>query len=122
MADAILNGDFDEQTGEWLGKGKGFLRSKYRNRYPNSNGKAKKQQKIPKPVFGVINFLNSARIKEYSKQLEIIHEYLNIVPTDYNISSNKKYRMCVAIQKDFSSFVKFVKEKTSVIRNTNVSK
>jgi len=27
MADAILNGDFDEVTGEWLGEGQGFPRT-----------------------------------------------------------------------------------------------
>ena len=27
MADAIINGDFDEQTGEWLGEGDGFPRT-----------------------------------------------------------------------------------------------
>lgn len=29
IADGILNGDFDEQTGEWLGEGQGFPRSRY---------------------------------------------------------------------------------------------
>ena len=33
MADAIINGDFDEQTGEWLGEGYGFPRTREPGQY-----------------------------------------------------------------------------------------
>ena len=33
IADAIINGDFDEQTGEWLGEGDGFPRTRVKGHY-----------------------------------------------------------------------------------------
>ena len=87
-AEDILNGDVDEQTGEWLGGGMGFPRTL--NHEPNH-------------LFGIRNYLN--RKVEKSKQIDFMKEYLksrNINPD--NLNANK---MATEIQKDFAAFVKY---------------
>lgn len=39
MAEAIINGDFDEQTGDWLGEGQGFPRTREKGYYNSFNDK-----------------------------------------------------------------------------------
>ena len=60
MADGILNGDFDEQTGEWLGEGDGYPRTLEPGQYNT----------IPKRDQGKCGFAKST--KAIRKELAIL--------------------------------------------------
>lgn len=99
IADDILNGDIDEQTGEWLGDGQGFPRSINRPKTV-----FKKKKKAPSPIKGVVNYLGG---KYVSKELmyKVIKDYLCIEKIE---STGDLLDDCTYIQKDFGKFVKYI--------------
>ena len=60
IADGILNGDFDEETGEYIGEGMGFPRSPQREK---RDSEILSPRDIFKAEYGVFNWLK--KIKGY---------------------------------------------------------
>ncbi len=64
IADAILNGDFDEWTGEWLGPGQGFPRSLDPEHPSNRHGYSGLNIGRNNPVAGIQGWLMKKKCKE----------------------------------------------------------
>lgn len=93
IADGLINGDFDSLTGEYLGKGWGFPRSRHMNMYP----KTKKQD----PAAGLKNFIvNHSPL--VGKPEDIIIEYAK--QKGIYIEMDMFSETCEKIQRDFGSF------------------
>lgn len=111
IADGLINGDFDFYTGEYLGRGDGFPRSKkgrieFRNRgrrfrQNNFTGKQKKQ--------GVEFWLYDKGVKNAEIAHGIIREY--VFYNDWQVP-NKRFiqNACVKIQQNFPAFTKWYNE------------
>lgn len=97
IAEGILNGDFDEITGEYLGEGMGFPRSlHYENKKPN-------------PEFGVRNYLTK---KGFEKE---IHDWM--VLTYVGSRTTNVQKGCKIIQNEFGSFIRFCARKKNELIN-----
>ena len=95
IADALINGDFDFYTGEWLGEGEGFPRSMYGNIF-----KTRKSQDLSWRK--VVGFMNNSGIKSH------LHPQ---VFKDYGCKYSGKRPLrnaCFEILKDFNKFKEFV--------------
>lgn len=90
IADMIINGDFDQYTGEYIGPGDGYPRSLEDNRDYSRKNK----------VNGIEKFLH--KFLTATKARKVIKEYcVEILDRDKNESHTKK---CSAISKDFNPF------------------
>lgn len=89
MADAIINGDFDYISGEWLGEGDGFPRSLHDYQ--------------PNPMFGVLNWLTKRGITNNQAQMDAIRGFFT-TPTD----NKSKKELCISISKDFNKFKTYI--------------
>jgi len=80
IADAMINGDFDEQTGEWLGEGSGFPRTMMKGFY-NSPQYSKKTKAIRKELAILIK----QTIKDNPEKSEhvIVNESRQAINTKY---------------------------------------
>lgn len=106
IAEGILNGDFDEITGEYLGEGMGFPRSIHNKNFSHiGNGFTNN------PIGGITKYLirfnltrnqKRALVKNYSEQ----KLNLNFEVLGYD-------KCCIEIQKQFGEFVKFVKSENA---------
>lgn len=94
IADGLINGDFDSETGEYIGEGDGYPRT-------FENGNRKKQHNH---IFGIKNFL---RQKGESNWQPIIHKYAQ--ENGWSIENKK---IADNIQADFSAFAKWFKNLT----------
>lgn len=115
IADGILDGDFDEETGEYIGPGMGFPRSLAREQrekqqmYANYNTKNTTPTTGPNAVNGVFKFLKGQKLEQEEID-NIIIKYNN---EEIGISKeveNIKEETCNQIQKDFGKFVKWFKK------------
>jgi len=100
IADMILDGILDEQTGEYIGPGVGYPRTMEGN--SSRNG-------MSNPSNGVNNYLVKKGFKTKGERTEVIKEFLHSigVKTD-NIS---KVKMCEIISEDFGSFNRYCQKK-----------
>lgn len=103
IADGILNGDFDEHTGEWLGEGQGFPRHR--------GGSAKGSTAI----YGVKNYLHKKGFIGTDEL--VIRDYIK---EKYNISDLTKG--CEKIQKEFGLFVNYVTKLKTSLNEQNINK
>lgn len=81
IADAIINGDFDASTGEWIGPGDGFPRS-YDPKHPDFIGRKRKsfkkyKQKNVRSGKGGIGQTVDVQIKGTILKGCVIADYLN---------------------------------------------
>lgn len=90
IADAIIDGEFDYITGEYLGRGCGYPRT---------------MERQPNAKYGVCNYLNKRGIIN-QKQMDVIRKYF----PDENTDNISKETLCIRISKDFGAFVKYVNE------------
>lgn len=102
IADGILNGDFDEITGEYIGPGQGFPRSI----------NDKNNISIYNPTSNAVWGVRKSTKKYLSKKL------YNLFILDYgknilNIKSSQIEEICVEIQKDFSKYMNYLKQNYS---------
>lgn len=93
IADSLINGECDYITGEYIGPPVGYPRSFYADTKPNRKGKDS--------VWGVIKYLLIGGISDPVEQYALIDNYC---PQYKDIK-----QQCNYIQKDFTSFTKFVK-------------
>ena len=99
IADSIINGDFDEISGEYLGRGQGFPRSIHRN------------DRKPNPVYGVTNYLTQRGFKNDVIKVKIVKDFLTSKNFDFKTIESEELKfdkMCEEVSKDFGAFVKFV--------------
>lgn len=97
VAEGILNGDFDEETGEYIGDGQGFPRSL--NREHREDG----------ALYGVKNYLRN-KVPNWNNTMVAYNKdvlKLEFVSTQV-IAEN--------IQKDFGKFVKYVNEQRIILK------
>lgn len=108
IADGILDGDFDEETGEYIGPAMGFPRSLAREARER-NSKYKNKPKAPttgmNAVKGVQNFLKG---KVDEEDFDVI--ILRFAKENLNYDEIDNIGICNEIQKDFSRFVVWFKK------------
>lgn len=102
IADAILDGEFDEVTGEYIGEGVGYPRTLTKNYIHNKS----KYRKYSAKLFGVIKFLNNRGLPNWQ---EIMKEYLKQSDNYKQDLSNEE--MAIEIQNDFGKFFNYIKQK-----------
>lgn len=103
IADGILNGDFDEITGEYIGPGKGIPRTLQKSGYNKKSSK----------YGGIVHFLK-LNGKSVSQANKVIANYgHNILNMKKQLAGEKNnfaetmeylYSVTYKIQKDFNSF------------------
>ena len=86
IADDMINGDIDEQTGEWLGGGSGFPRTKERGFY-NSMGSSKRTKSIRAELYHLIQAKQIDCITEKEKNRAV-----NNARQEINIKYGKDWR------------------------------
>lgn len=103
IADAIINGDFDEVTGEWLGDGQGFPRTLTKNNPPNAE-------------YGVRNYLKQ---KGFPKDQ---HDWLiaSYGSEKFKIADVKV--ICKKIQANFGQFINYISKIKSQQNNEHTRK
>ena len=99
VADMILDGILDEQTGEYLGPGVGYPRTR------NSNYEySERQQKL-----GILSYLRGKGVRKRIEQTEMITSFLDSI--DVKHSNLSKDKMCSIISQDFQKFASFCNKK-----------
>ena len=111
IADAMINGDMDSQTGEWLGNGGGF---------PRSISDRKRGARFRRTNFtdadklnGVIVYLYDKGVTQAEEAHKVIKEYgafIGHVPT----AKRNTVKVALKIQEDFPKFVEWCKTKTFI--------
>jgi len=95
IAEGLINGDFDFYTGEYLGSGKGFPRSKYGNPLQTRKSEDLSWKKVT-------GFMNNAGIKQHLHP-QVLKDY------GCNYSGKKPLRnACFEVLKNFEKFKEFV--------------
>ena len=111
MAEAILNGDMDEQTGEWLGDGQG---------YPRSISERKRGARFRRTDFsesdklnGVMVYLHDKSVTKAEEAHKLIKEYGQLIG---HVPTNKKnvLKIALKIQDNFPNFVEWIKAKNFI--------
>jgi len=92
IADMILDGILDEQTGEYIGPGVGYPRTMQRDTPGDATN-------------GVIHYLRGKGIKDRAEQIKFIENYMRSI--DIKPDNMKKTAMCEKIQENFSSFCSY---------------
>lgn len=98
IADGMINGDFDAETGEYLGEGFGFPRVQRRGKIVGQHGSP-----YHNPLKGIRNYFSAKGIKK-GKQRELMIEFVG----EKDISNED---LAELITNDWGNFVKFVKKK-----------
>lgn len=94
IADGILNGDFDEETGEYIGPGDGYPRSLARE----------KREGHKNELGGIQKYLIGKGCTAWRDVMK--HFELTILKREFN----NEHDAAKEIQKDFGAFVRFVKQ------------
>ena len=95
IADMMLDGTLDEQTGEYLGEGPGYPRTR------DYNIGSKRERKTKGNVKGMKNFLDKKNLDFETVVTKYWKEVLDNKDTHTN-------NMCNVIQKDFNLFAQWV--------------
>ncbi len=104
MADAIIDGLFDEQTGELIdGEAPGYPRTMEPGHY-NSIRNDKYQPTERQQIGGVLKYLKSRGITDKSEQVSMMKEHVK------NENATKE-AMCLEISQNFGNFIKFINNK-----------
>lgn len=100
MADALINGDFDFYTGEYIGRGKGMPRT--------LDGSLPWERRSPTPlkqqvdISTIERWFNGRGIKKHDRT-EVILEYIKF--KGWVMGKKRKYtKACIEIQKDIPGF------------------
>ncbi len=115
MAEGLINGDFDFHTGEDLGSGYGFPRTRNKSLPWERKNKHKRDKDFTptkeQAYNGVKNYLSMKwhGRKDMPSTRDIVMEYTG----ETNIDLKQK---CVDIQKNFGPFVKFINQKIKTKR------
>ena len=110
MADALINGDFDFYTGEYLGRGVGFPRTKMRSISDRQRGKRRRLEQFNdnQKMKGVLFFLHDKGFKNSQAAHVVIREYY--LEIGFKLTNKKPIkRACVEIQNDFGKFLNWFK-------------
>lgn len=112
IADSLINGTFDYITGEYLGEGLGFPRTKH-NRHKTVSKRFVTSKSAP--IRGVQKYLSSVSwIVDKQHYREIIDIYCQ-----KNGETNKDLKVqCVFIQSNFNKFRRFIQK---VNKNVNLN-
>jgi len=94
IADMILDGILDEQTGEYIGPGVGYPRTMHGTHSGGGN-----------PSNGVNNYLTNKGFKTKGERTEVIKNFLHTM--DVKTDNISKVKMCEIISEDFGAFNKF---------------
>jgi hypothetical protein len=111
IADAIINGDMDQFTGEWIGNGQG---------YPRSISERKRGARFRRTDFsesdklnGVMVYLHDKGVTNAEQAHTLIKEYgkhIGHVPT----AKKNVLKIALKIQEAFPNFVEWLKTKNFV--------
>lgn len=98
MADMMLDGTLDAFTGEYIGKGGGYPRTKdgslpWERNHDNN------------PKSGVTKWLNNNGVTDKQKQMRIIRLYVKD-----STHNDSKEQLCLKISQNFPSFTKWFRD------------
>lgn len=96
MADAMIDGEMDFFTGEYIGRGVGYPRTLDRS--------LPWERKAPNAKFGVTNWLNQQGITDKNDQMKVIRKFF-----PENTENISKEQLCLRISQTFNEFKNFVK-------------
>lgn len=102
IAEGLINGDFDQYTGEYIGRGGGFPRSKM-------GGSKKIKTSTPPPNIGddgvaVWSYLNYKKIYFDTIKSSTIKEWA----TKEGLEETKCSKICIHINRDSDSWERFI--------------
>lgn len=111
IADAIIDGEFDYLTGEYLGKPTGYPRSKH--------DYFRLEKKVPKtynPRYGISNYLKSQKLLYGAKDRLTTDQVINkFILSVFDILLPTWKEREEYIQHHFGDFVKWVKKNNKII-------
>jgi len=111
IADGLINGDFDSITGEYLGEGFGFPRTKHKG-YIQKVRRFKKSS--VKEISGLRKYMSRFDwIKSTSDCNDLVFEYCSLVIE----FEGDLIRCSQKIQEDFGSFVTWIKKQDKEYKN-----
>lgn len=98
IADMMIDGTLDAHTGEYLGEGPG---------YPRTRDKSLpwEAKRPPNPTYGVTHWLDTNGVKG-ADQIEVIRRFF---PDEKGIANISKDELCQKISARFDEFKKYVK-------------
>lgn len=107
ISEAIINGDLDQETGEYIGPGQGF---------PRSISDRKRGARFIRSDFteadklnGVMVYLHDKGVTQAKKAHLVIKEYGTFI--DYKSTAKRNtVKIALLIQEDFPKFVEWFKE------------
>lgn len=117
MADAIINGDFDAVTGEWLGEGDGFPRTTVRGAAAGyyymggGNGSKPKTHPYYNTIRQLVNVNPAARGMCHNKKgtMTFIQKYLKHIGSNRTVGKSTKWQTLEFLvkeqKKDFKIFI-----------------
>lgn len=110
IADGLINGDFDFYTGEYIGNGGGFPRTKDKSLdWERSETKDYTNASTKNKFYGLVNWLNANRynsITTSKKPKQIIRQYaIEVIKLGQCASQDE---VAVAVSGEFSSFKQWV--------------
>jgi hypothetical protein len=113
IADAIINGDMDEVTGEWLGDGQGFPRSIHHNEsHKRNRGIVPDNPEYKNMVNGIRKWLNNASHIKLPQSDQESEGWTKVVRRYGRTIEVKTFKLIIKnISKDFHVFSCWV-EKT----------
>lgn len=111
IADMMLDGILDEQTGEYLGGACGYPRTLVKGQYNTIRDHTEHNATFQhNALHGLCKWLKNYGIKNDEEKHKLIREYaalINFIPP----KKRTYVKTAVEIQKDFTKFTKFVKDK-----------
>jgi len=110
IADGLINGDFDFYTGEYIGRGFGF---------PRTHNRSLEWEKPDYTFSKDVAFKGVSKFLKSKFFVTDITGIVNMYMPDIEKSLKQK---CLAIQKDFSKFVEWVKANHATINSQLTTK
>jgi len=104
IADGLINGDFDSETGEYLGEGPGYPRTRSKS-LPWEKGKS-----VNAPP-GHINRIRALvkELKIYKKWHHVAYEYRKVPPNKRSLDPRSLQRVAKGICNEFGAFETYCK-------------
>lgn len=113
IAESLINGEFDEWTGEYIGPAVGYPRSRDPEHYSNRKWRAPTDKNSPtygsNPLGGVEKWL---KVNGISRTGRCIWRYsTEVLNNSYDVTdTTKKKEAAIQIQEQWDTFTKWVKE------------
>jgi hypothetical protein len=105
MAEGLLDGTFDSETGEYLGEGPGYPRTSrgvfpWESKWKSKTSRESRIDRIKKVVIDN---------KIYKKWHHVVHDYLSIPPESRTLDAKKLQDIAKTVCSNFAKFEQYCK-------------